>query len=110
MPGQIPLYMEGMMPGTSWMQYADGNVDFANWLERLDELCSNLIDMRFMDLIEVSDFDPHDAFFHQVCKPEVYLQECVIPSLVVNHGAEFIYELIAANVLYGANGPPPYDP
>lgn len=110
MPTQIPLYMEGMSPTTSWDAYANGDEAYVHWLERVDELCCNLLDMRFIDLIEISDFDPSDAFIHQGCRPEVFVQDCIIPGLLVDHGAEFIYELIANNVMHGPSGPPPYDP
>lgn len=96
------LYMEGMMPSSSsWMEYAQFDSCYAEWLERLDDLCHHMLNIRFLDLIEHSDFDPRDDYYTDQIRPDAYLQDKIIPHLQYDSGAEFVFEMMAENIIWG---------
>ncbi len=103
--------MEGMMPMPTkpspfWLAEANYDSCYAGWLQRLDDLCDHFLDIRFRDLIaQGSDLDPHDAYYVQKCRPEMFLRECVVPYLENEHGAEFIHDHIGENIMWGARRP-----
>lgn len=84
-----------------WLNVANHNDEYARWLQRVDELCDQLLDLRFADLIYEADFDTADPFFTGGMRPERFVGECVIPYLQSEHGVDTIYEVIAENALWG---------
>lgn len=96
-------FMEGMMPSRRWEEFANYNECFAAWLEAIDQLCEHFIDVSFYDLVSMSELDPYDAYFGPISTtPEVFFKDAVLPYIESSHGADFIYEHISDNVMWGA--------
>lgn len=94
------------MSSAHWLAFANNDPAYANWLERVDDLCDRLLDVRFADLIEVGDFDPLDTYRHGGgVRPDRYVVDYIIPYLQNDHGADMVFEIIGESVLWGKTVP-----
>jgi len=81
--------------------------EYAAWLHRLDQICQRFIDLGFIDLFDAGNFLPYEAFIYNN-RPEEFFRDCIIPFVENEHGADFIYEHIADNVMWGSTLPPDF--
>lgn len=84
-----------------WINLANNDHEYAEWLERIDTLCNNLINLSFVDFIEHECFDPLQAYRDGV-RPEKFVVEYVIPQLQLEHGPSLIYETVGENAIWGS--------
>lgn len=88
------------MAETDWGRIAQHNTCFVTWLKRADMLCDRLLDIELFALVESREIDPSDSFYSDH-SPERFVQDCVIPMLEQEHGAEFIYHLLSEMAMWG---------
>jgi hypothetical protein len=91
---------EEPMALTDWGPYAQNDPTYMQWLERVDRLCDRLMDIQFEALVLSQEIDPSDDFFGGT-SPELFVQTCIVPMLEQEHGAEFIYDLIGEQLMWG---------
>jgi hypothetical protein len=95
---------------SKWIDEANFDSCYATWLEYLDRLCEQFLDIRYSDIKDLGDFDTHDAYYVQECRPEQFFKEVIVPYMQNEHGSEFINEHIGERVMWGVASPGPVDP
>jgi len=66
-------------------EYADGNVEFSEWLQAVDSIVSSRIGLSVFDLEDMMFRDEFDA---GTC-PEDFISETVVDTVRDNYGEEY---------------------
>ena len=66
-------------------EYADGNKEFAAWLEEVDQIVQNKVPLSVFDLEDMLFFDSFEAGE----SAEDFIDEVVIPTVRDNYGEQY---------------------
>ena len=87
------------IPGDDdFMDYAKGDMVFAEWCRRVDGYSRRFLNMSFLEFENV-----HDPVtdYCESRSPMWFLRHVLVPALVCDMGCDFVEELIAEQVLWG---------
>ena len=83
----------------NFIDYADGDREFAAWCSEVERLSMHFIDV---SLCEFDTYgDPREVYIHGH-SPMFYIKEIMVPAVVCEQGCDFIEEIIADNVFWGS--------
>jgi hypothetical protein len=84
--------------------YANYNTCYSVWLSKVDALCTRLLNVDLMQLIDSEGLDPIEYYENNV-HPDLYFAGVVVPTIESDHGGDLIDEVIGLAAMWGNKQP-----
>jgi len=84
------------------LELADYDDEYAEWLNRLAEVCDRFINVPLTDIIDniMSEVSPFEPFLEKT-SPEMFFKGTVMSILEIDFGVDYLDEIVHDNVMWG---------